>query len=102
MHVNLQLDPLAMSAMGSKADAQLSLVSFAEDVGKARAMQGARSLGVFKNAVAPAQAGACLKPWHRLPKWPLPAQGRRWLCVFASSCEKKPFLFGSGLLHPAR
>ncbi len=31
-----------MSAMGSKADAQLSLVSIAEDVGKARAMQGAR------------------------------------------------------------
>ena len=31
-------------------------------------MQGARSLGVVKNAVAPAQAGACLKPWHLTPE----------------------------------
>ena len=32
--------------------------SACEDVGKARAMQGARLWGVFKNAVAPACAGA--------------------------------------------
>jgi len=40
--------------IGSKADAQLSLILIAEDVGNDRAMQGARLFGIFKNAVAPA------------------------------------------------
>ena len=41
--------------------------SVCEDVGNTRAMQGARRLGVFKNAVAPAQAGACLTLLHLTP-----------------------------------
>ena len=51
--------------------------SVCEDVGKARAMQGARRLGVFKNAVAPAQAGASQGVSTKASNGPLPAQGRR-------------------------